>query len=146
MINYIKFRNVCCSQHNTMQQNQRQNYHQNFGKNEIAMPLLSYTYSNCIIVISYNIYSVQKFLCNFILQKPRSEDPKNFGKSETNFNLHTRKFLKKSFCVRVLGGQTKREPLQQEFLEKRGKNPLKGGGFRPMICMSCHLQMTTYIS
>ena len=51
-------------------------------KTEQQRPLLRYMYQNCIIVISNDMYFAYKFLSNFILQKPRSAYPKNFGKSE----------------------------------------------------------------
>ena len=66
-----------------MQQNPRQYYHKNDGKNEIAAPLLSYVYLNCIILISNNVCFAQKFLCNFIHQKPRCALSQNVLKNCT---------------------------------------------------------------
>ena len=59
--------------YDSMQWNPSQNYHMHFGKTEQKRPLL---HPNCTIFISNDIYFAYNFLCNFILQKPRSRIPK----------------------------------------------------------------------
>ena len=49
-------------------------------KTEKQSPLQSYTYLNCITVISNNTYLAQKFLYGFIHQKPRFALSENFWK------------------------------------------------------------------
>ena len=46
-------------------------------KTEKQCSFLCYIHSNCIVIISYNIYYAHNVLHNFILQKPRTIYPKN---------------------------------------------------------------------